>query len=204
MGTPPSAAAASRIGPTSMPLKPSRVLVPTMPGPITMTAASASRDVTRDRERGEHRHRLVVAAERVAAGDGGVDQIPWRGRRRRDRTSRAGGRRRRSSRRRAGRPGRTSLNATATAGSWLCSAADDHGHAVDRVDLGQRLEVLLGAADVGLEARVPTLDDVAGSGFAPRRRARGSSAPRASRRSRARARPRWCSPRRGHRARPDR
>ena len=41
MGTPPSPLAASRIGPTSMPLNPSRVLVPTMPGPITTTAASA-------------------------------------------------------------------------------------------------------------------------------------------------------------------
>ena len=41
MGTPPSATAASRIGPTSIPLKPSRVLVPTMPGPIATTATSA-------------------------------------------------------------------------------------------------------------------------------------------------------------------
>ena len=43
----------------------------------------------------------------------------------------------------------------------------DHRHAVDRVDLGQRLEVLLGAADVGLEAGVAALDDVAGPGLAP-------------------------------------
>ena len=71
--------AASRIGPTSMPLNPSRVLVPTMPGPIATTAASASRDVARHRERGEHRHRFVVAAERVAAGDGGVDEVLARG-----------------------------------------------------------------------------------------------------------------------------
>ena len=43
----------------------------------------------------------------------------------------------------------------------------DHRHAVDRLDLGERLEVLLGAADVGLEARVAALDDVAGPGSLP-------------------------------------
>ena len=43
----------------------------------------------------------------------------------------------------------------------------DHGHPVDRLDLGERLEVLLGAADVGLQAGVPTLDDVTGAGLVP-------------------------------------
>ena len=37
------------------------------------------RDVARHRERGEHRHRLVVAAERVAAGDRWRRSGPWRG-----------------------------------------------------------------------------------------------------------------------------
>ena len=41
------------------------------------------------------------------------------------------------------------------------------GHPLDRLGLGERLEVLLGAADVGLEAGVPTLDDVAGTPLAP-------------------------------------
>ena len=61
-----------------MPLNPSRVLVPTMPGPIATTAASAVGDVAGDRERREHRHRLVVAAERVPARDGGVEQARGR------------------------------------------------------------------------------------------------------------------------------
>ena len=43
----------------------------------------------------------------------------------------------------------------------------DHRHAVDRLHLGERLEVLLGAADVGLEARVAALDDVAGPALVP-------------------------------------
>ena len=98
-----------------------------MPGPIATTAASASRDVARDRERGVDRDRLEVAAERVPARDGGVDEAPVAQRRRRGRTARAAARRRRSSRRRGGRPGARSLNAAATAGSWLCSAAATTG-----------------------------------------------------------------------------
>ena len=43
----------------------------------------------------------------------------------------------------------------------------DDGHPVDRLDVGERVEVLLGAADVGLEARVAGLDDVAGPLLVP-------------------------------------
>ena len=50
----------------------------------------------------------------------------------------------------------------------------DDGHPVDRVDVGQLgVEVLLGAANVGLQARVPGLDDVPGALLRPvRARAR--------------------------------
>src|SRR5207247_11353643 len=40
-------------------------------------------------------------------------------------------------------------------------------HAVDRLDLRQFGQVLLCATDVGLEARVAALNDVAGSAFTP-------------------------------------
>ena len=40
MGRPPSPATALSIEPTSIPVKPSRVSVPTMPGPITTIATS--------------------------------------------------------------------------------------------------------------------------------------------------------------------
>ena len=53
--------------------------------------------------------------------------------------------------------GRVRLNATAIAGSWLCSAAATTGMPVDRVDVGELGPVLLGAADVGLQARVAAL-----------------------------------------------
>ena len=43
----------------------------------------------------------------------------------------------------------------------------DDRHPVDRVDVGQLGPVLLGAADVGLQARVAALDDVPGPGLRP-------------------------------------
>ena len=58
-----------------MPLNPSRVAVPTIPGPIATIVASACDDVPRDRERAVHRDRFVVAAERVPAGDRRVEQL---------------------------------------------------------------------------------------------------------------------------------
>ena len=128
-----------------------------MPGPHATTAASASRDVPRDRERAVHRHRFVVAAERVPAGDRRVDELAVAELARRDRTARAAARRRRSSRTRAARRAVRCLNATAIAGSWLCSAAATTGMPVDRVDVGELGPVLLGAADVGLQARVARL-----------------------------------------------
>ena len=72
----PRRARPSRRGsdPTSIPLNPSRVLVPTMPGPIATTATSARGDMTGDGQRREDRHRLEVTAERVPVRDGGVDQ----------------------------------------------------------------------------------------------------------------------------------
>ena len=109
-----------------MPLKPRRVLVPTMPGPIATTAASASRDRARDGERRVDRHGFEVAAERVTARDGGVDEVELaqRGDEIRHRHGQAGA---------VGHdvretsPGMRSLNAAATAGTWLWSAAATTG-----------------------------------------------------------------------------
>ena len=53
-------------------------------------------------------------------------------------------------------------------GELAVQRGGDDRHPVDRLDVGQRLEVLLGAADVGLQARVPPLDDVPGPPLAPR------------------------------------
>ena len=54
-------------------------------------------------------------------------------------------------------------------GELAVQRGGDDRHAVDRVDVGQlRVEVLLGAAHVGLQARVPGLDDVAGTLLGPR------------------------------------
>ena len=66
------------------------------------------------------------------------------------------------------RVGRAVLERGRDRGHLAVQRGRDHGHAVDRLDLGERLEVLLGAADVGLEARVAALDDVAGPALAPR------------------------------------
>ncbi len=85
------------------------------------------RDVLRHRERAVHRHRLVVAAERVPARDRRVEEIDGRAAAPRGRKARAAARRRRSSRTRGGRSGARCLNATATAGTWLCSAAATTG-----------------------------------------------------------------------------
>ena len=124
-------------------------------------------DVAGDGQRREDRHRLVVAAERVAARDGGVDQP--RGAQVRDEV---GQRERQPGAvghhvREAAVRARGRVNAAAHRGHLAVQRRRDHRHAVDRLDLGQRLEVLLGAPDVGLEARVAALDDVAGPGFAP-------------------------------------
>ena len=152
--------------PTSMPLKPSRVLVPTMPGPIATTAASACATCARDRERRVDRHRLEVAAERVAARDGGVEEVALAQRgdeiRQRHRQAGAVGHDVREP-----SPGRAVLERGRDRRHLAVERRRDHGHAVDRLHLGERLEVLLGAPDVGLEARVAALDDVAGPALVP-------------------------------------
>ena len=103
----------------------------------------------------EHRHRLVVAAERVPAGDRGVERAPGRAASATRSDSASGsagavGHHVREAARRA----RASLERGRDRGQLAVQRGGDDRHAVDRVDLGQRLEVLLGAADVGLEARV--------------------------------------------------
>ena len=74
MGAPPSAAAASRTAATSSAEVPSGDEVPTTPGPMATIVDVGVGDVAGQGERGGHRHRLEVAAEGVAGGDGGVDQ----------------------------------------------------------------------------------------------------------------------------------
>ena len=64
-------------------------------------------------------------------------------------------------------PGRAAGECGRDRGHLAVQRGGDHRHAVDRIDLGERLEVLLAAADVGLEARVPALDDVAGALLVP-------------------------------------
>ena len=73
--------AASSTGPTSMPLNPSRLAVPTIPGPMATIVASASHDVTGDGQRAVDRHRLVIAAERMPTRDGRVDELAFTERR---------------------------------------------------------------------------------------------------------------------------
>ena len=114
--------------PTSMPLKPSRVAgarAARAPSPRRRRRRAATWRATASAP--VHRHRFVVAAERVPARDGRVDEVAVAQLRRRDRRSRSAARRRRSSRTRAARSGRACLNATAIAASWLCSAAATTG-----------------------------------------------------------------------------
>ncbi len=84
-------------------------------------------DPLRDGERAVHRDRLVVSAERVTARDRRVDEVAVTQLRDQIRQRERQARRRRSSRRRGGPSGRRCLNATAMAGSWLCSAAATTG-----------------------------------------------------------------------------
>ena len=124
------------------------------------------RDVARHRERGVDRDGFVVAAERVPARDGGVEQRLGPQRRhdvgQRDRQAGAVGHHvgEALARRALGERGRDRRDLAVQRGG-------DHRHAVDRIDLGQRLDVLLAAADVGLDARVAALDDVAGPALVP-------------------------------------
>ncbi len=122
--------------------------------------------VARDRERGEDRHGLEVASERVAAGDGGVEEP-------------TGPELRDQIRQGDGQPGAVGHHVRESRG-WAprlerCSdrrdlavqRRSDDRHPVDALDLRERLEMFLGTADIGLEARVAALDDVSRSWFAP-------------------------------------
>ena len=123
------------------PLNPRRVSrARRCPGPIATIATSAAATWRATASAREHRDRLVVAAERVPARDRRVEELPVAAAPRRGRRARAAARRRRSSRRRAGRRARASLNATAIAGTWLCSAAATTGIPSIDVDVGERLE----------------------------------------------------------------
>ena len=103
--------------------------VPTMPGPIATTPrrrratwrATASALVDRDR--------LVVAAERVPAGDRGVEELARRGARRRGRRARAAARRRRSSRTRAAPSGARVLERDRDRGELAVQRGRDDRHA---------------------------------------------------------------------------
>ena len=148
--------------PTSMPLKPRRVLVPTMPGPIATTAASAWATVrARPRARVDG-HGLEVAAERVAARDGGVDEVALahRGDEIRHRHGQAGA---------VGHdvretsPGHAVLERGRDRRDLAVERGCDDGHAVDRLHFGERLEVLLGAPshhrkDAGVDFARPVAD----------------------------------------------
>ena len=141
-------------GPTSMPQKPSRVAVPTMPGPMHDDRGVGIGDVAGDRERAVHRDRFVVAAERVPARDRRVDEAA---------RSRSCGdevgereRQRRAVGHDVGEPrvGACVLERDRDRRELAVQRGGDDGHPVDRVDVGELGPVLLGAADVGLQARV--------------------------------------------------
>ena len=126
-----------------------------------------ARDVARHRERRVHRDCLVVAAERVTAGDRRVDELAVAQIRdevrERDRERGAIGHD-------VGKPCvRTEvLERDGDRRELAVQRGHDDGHPADRVDVGHlRVEVLLGAANVGLQARVPGLDDVPGALLRP-------------------------------------
>jgi hypothetical protein len=122
--------------------------------------------VAGDDQRREDRHCFVVAAERVAAGDRGVDELavaePGHEVRERERQAGTVGHDVGDAGLGPNRPDRHRDRR-----ELAVQRRGDDGHPPDRLRLGQRLEVLLGAADVGLEAGVPTLDDVAGTPLTP-------------------------------------
>lgn len=115
---------------------------------------------------GEDGHGLVVAAEGVPAGDGGVEKLALpQGRHQvRHGQGQAG-----SVRHHVGQAGFGSrlLEGDGHGGELAVEAGGHHRHPVHRLDLGEGLGVLLGRADVGLEARVAGLDHVPRPPLAP-------------------------------------
>ena len=123
-------------------------------------------DVAGHRQRREDRNRLEIAAERVAARDRGVDQRPIP---QLEREIREGERQPRSVRhhvREAG-IGYSFLERHRRRRQLAVQRRRHDRHAFDRLDLGQFLEMLLGAPHVGLQARVPALDDVPRTSLRP-------------------------------------
>ena len=153
--------------PTSMPVKPRAVPVPTIPGPIATIATSAPATC-----------RAIISAENTLTASWSPPNV-WpqvivvstrpRSRRVATRSLSASGSAAPSVMTYAMRAsGRTDRMPTATAGSWLCSGVATTGSPVGvGVGADRRVEVLLGRADVGLEARVAQLHDVARAGLDP-------------------------------------
>ena len=124
-------------------------------------------DVPRDRERAVHGDGFVVAAERVAARDRRVDEVAFTqlpheiGECKRQR--RAIGHHVREA-----PVGTSPFECRGDCGHLAVQRGRHHRHPVDGADVGQVGPVLLAAAHVGLQARVPRLHDVPGPGFRPR------------------------------------
>ena len=136
------------------------------PGPHHDHDGVRVRDLVRDRERAVHRHGLVVAPERVTAGDRRVDQLLVAQLRHEIRQCE----RQRGTvghHVREARVGPALLERDRDRRQLAVQRGGDDGHALDRDDVGELGPVLLGAADVGLEAGVARLDDVPRAGLGP-------------------------------------
>ena len=124
------------------------------------------REVSCHRERAVDRYRFVVAAERVAARDRRVEQVVCPHLRdeigQRERKRGAVGHHVRDA-----AVGTRTLERGRDRRHLAVQGRGDHRHAPDRGDVDHLGPVLLGAADVGLDARVARLDDVARTRLRP-------------------------------------